>query len=155
MTFQAAFYKVNHSGVQGIYSRGVRWWTKSKYSHCELIFSNGQAASASFIDGGVRFKDIDFDPDKWDFITLPDSLEAAARNWFVKHQGEKYDLLGNLHFVIGAVGDDKDKWFCSEAMAAALGIADAWRFNPGDLYPILVHIAELLELPPATPPLAA
>ena len=147
MSFRVAFYKVNHTGIQGIYSRAVRWWTKTIYSHCELIFSNGQAASASFMDGGVRFKQIDFEPEKWDFIDLPDYLEPAARAWFVKYQGAKYDLLGNLHFVVGAVGDDDSKWFCSEAVAAALGIDKAYRYDPGDLYPILKRLSEL-TLPP-------
>jgi len=31
------------------------------------------------MDGGVRFKRIDYDPDHWDFIELPDHLEPAAR----------------------------------------------------------------------------
>jgi hypothetical protein len=143
MSFKVAFYKVNHTGIQGIYSRGVRLWTKTPYSHCELIFSDGMAASASFMDHGVRFKAIEFDPAKWDFIDLPDYLEAKARQWFKDHEGQPYDLLGNLHFVIGVVGDDKNKWFCSEAVAAALGIDKAWRYDPGDLYPILKRISEM------------
>lgn len=149
MALRAAFYKVNHTGIQGIYSRGVRLWTKSPYSHCELIFSNGQAASASYMDGGVRFKDIVFDDDKWDFIDLPPELENAARDWFVKHQGDAYDLLGNIHFVLSIIGDDNSKWFCSEAVAAALGIDKAYRYNPGDLYPILQRISELYFKPTA------
>lgn len=145
MALVAAFYKVNHTGLSGIYSRAVRWWTKTIYSHCELIFSDGVAASSSFMDGGVRFKHIDFDPTKWDFITLPDAYEDNARKWFASHQGQGYDLMGNLHFVVGAVSDDKNKWFCSEAVAAALGFNNAWRFDPGDLYPILKMLEKAPE----------
>ncbi len=143
MSFGAYFYKVNHTGIQGIYSRAVRWWTRSTYSHCELVFSNGEAASASYMDGGVRFKQIDFDPEKWDFVPLPEALEAAARDWFVKYQGAPYDLWGNLHFIISSVGDDEKKWFCSESLAAAVGLASPSRYSPGDLYPVFKRISEL------------
>lgn len=149
----AAFYKVNHTGIQFVYSAGVRFWTKSIYSHCELIFSDGVAASASYMDGGVRFKEIEFDPTKWDFIDLPDDLEADARKWFKDHEGLPYDLLGNLHFVVSPIGDDKNKWFCSEAVAAALGLPNAWRFDPGDLYPVLQLVASVTKTPQlSTPP---
>jgi hypothetical protein len=152
---KVAFYKGVHSGLPGIYNRGVQIWTKSQYSHCELIFSDGRSASASYMDGGVRFKnDIDFNPEKWDFIELPDSFEKAALKWFEDHEHAKYDLLGNLHFVIGFVPDDKWKFFCSEAVAAALGIENAWRYDPGDLYPVIKRMSELLMEKP-TLPLAA
>jgi hypothetical protein len=133
MTFRAAFYKGTPPGVRGVYNRLIRWWTRSEYSHGELIFSDGMAGSSSFMDGGVRFKNIDFDPCKWDFIELPAALEPAARAWFELHQGEGYDLLGNLQFVVARVAHDKRKWFCDEAMAAALGVPDPWRYDPATL----------------------
>ena len=89
-----AFYTANHKGLPGVYNRLVKWWERGRYSHCEILFSDGQCASSSFMDGGVRFKKIDFAIDKWDFVRVPDSLEAEARAWFEQHQGAKYDLLG-------------------------------------------------------------
>lgn len=89
------------------------------------------------MDGGVRFKQITFDVDKWDIINLPTWLEPEALRWFTAHDKQAYDLLGNLHFIVGAVGDDKRKWFCSEAIAAALGMRDPWRFDPNALAAIL------------------
>ncbi|NML61842.1 hypothetical protein HHL21_12300 [Massilia sp. RP-1-19] len=133
MTFRAAFYRGTRPGVAGIYNRLVRWWTRSEYSHVELVFSTGHSASASFEDKGVRFKVIDFDPAHWDFIDLPRHLEARAFLWFEKHRGLKYDSLGNLHFIVSPVGHDKRRWFCSEAVAAALGIPDPWRYTPATL----------------------
>ena len=137
MTFRAAFYKGVHAGIPGIYNRGVRWWTRSVYSHVELVFSSGHCASSSYMDGGVRFKVIDFDPDLWEFVELPKCLEKAAFQWFIDHRGQPYDLLGNLHFVVAPVGDNKRKWFCSEAVAAALGILDSSRYDPGTLHSTL------------------
>ena len=146
--FKAAFYKGTHPGMAGIYNRLVRWWTRSPYSHVELIFFDGgpgadsHAASSSYMDGGVRFKVIAFDPTLWDFVDLPDSLALPALAWFDKHDGAAYDLLGNVHFVLSAVGDDKQKWFCSEAVAAALGIPDPERFDPGTLHAALTFLNE-------------
>jgi len=137
---KVAFYKGTHAGLPGIYNRLVRWWTRSQYSHAELVFEDGQAASSSAMDGGVRLKVIEFDPALWDFVPVPAGLAPAARTWFAEHAGEAYDMLGNLHFVISAVGDDKRKWFCSEAVAAALGIPDPERFDPGTLHAALCFI---------------
>lgn len=130
---QAAFYKGTRPGIAGIYNRLVRWWTKSPYSHVELVLSSGRAWSASFDDGGVRFKKIDFDSAKWDLVELPGHLEQSAEAWFDAHIGAGYDLLGNLQFVLSPVPHSEQRWFCSEAVAAALGLPDPWRFAPGTL----------------------
>ena len=133
MTLKVAFYKGTRPGIAGVYNRLVRWWTKSAYSHAELVLSSGRAWSASFEDGGVRSKLIDFDPKKWDLIDVPAHLEAGAVAWFTAHRGAKYDLLGNLQFVLAAFPHSQERWFCSEAVAAALGIPDPWRYDPGTL----------------------
>ncbi|WP_371767479.1 hypothetical protein [Massilia sp.] len=143
---KAAFYKGTHAGMPGIYNRLVRWWTRSPYSHVELIFFDGgpdddcQAASASYMDGGVRFKWFAFDPALWDFVDLPGYLALPALRWFDDHEGDAYDLVGNVHFVFSPVGDDKRKWFCSEAVASALGMPNPERFDPGTLYAALSFI---------------
>ncbi|HEV2612548.1 MAG TPA: hypothetical protein VGU61_19960 [Noviherbaspirillum sp.] len=134
---RAAFYKGTRPGIPGIYNRLVRWWTRSPYSHCELVFFDGRSASSSFMDGGVRFKKIDFNPDHWDFVDLPLYLEVPARDWFMQHMGQPYDILGNIHFILSPIGHDKRKWFCSEAMAAALGFEDPHRYDPGTLHSAL------------------
>jgi hypothetical protein len=95
------------------------------------------AASASWTDGGVRFKEITFDQERWDFIELDPVKEAAARQWFIEHEGEPYDLRGNLRFLVGVVRESKNGWFCSEAVAASLGMVDAWRYGPNGLANIL------------------
>lgn len=126
---RAAFYKA--PGLP--YNYLVRWWDRGPYSHCELQFSDGMAASSSFMDGGVRFKAIDWNPDNWDFIDLPDHLEVDARAWFEANKGAKYDWLGNVRFLLGFLPNGKDQFFCSEAVAAALGFTDPWRFTPNSL----------------------
>ena len=128
---RAAFYKATRPGLQGIYSRLVRWVDgPGRYSHCELIFADGMCGSASWMDGGVRLKRIDFDPANWDFIEIPDHLEPAARAWFDEHKGAGYDLLGNLRFVFWMVRESEKDWFCNEALSAALGHLEPWRLGP-------------------------
>lgn len=133
-----AFYKGTRPGVAGIYSWGVRRQTKGPYSHCEIVFSDGVSASSSFIDGGVRFKKIEYNPKYWDFITIPGLSEEQARKWFEEHEGSKYDLLGNLHFVLPVIGDSKSRFSCAEAIASSIGMIDAWRYSPNSLYVALL-----------------
>ncbi len=134
----AAFYRGTRPGVPGIYNRLVRRWERGDYSHCELIFSDGMSGSASFMDHGVRLKQIDYDSSRWDFLVLPDELETDARAWFEAHKGEPYDLMGNVHLVIGFFPHDSDHSFCSEALAESLGIMEAFRLGPNALYSVLL-----------------
>ena len=130
---KAAFYKGTRPGLAGIYNRLVRWWTRSEFSHVELVLSTGRAWSASFADGGVRTKPIDVDTANWHVVDLPPELEQRAEAWFEAHLGAPYDLLGNLQFVLAPIPHMQGRWFCSEAVAAALGIPDPWRYSPGTL----------------------
>jgi hypothetical protein len=139
---RAAFYRSTRPGIAGLYNRLVRWWSGSNYSHCELVFSDGYSASASFMDRGVRLKKIDYEPANWDFIDLPGELEAAARAWFRKNEGKPYDLLGNIGFLWRPIRGDDGAFFCSEAIAAALGIPDPFRYDPGTLRLILQYLTQ-------------
>lgn len=138
-SFRVALYKGTRPGVPGIYNRAVRAWERGPYSHCEMIFSDGLAASSSFEDGGVRFKDIQFDTERWDFIGLPADLERSARDWFKDHEGEGYNLMGNVNHIVGFIPGSKGKSFCSEAVAASLGVPEPWRYGPNALASILLY----------------
>lgn len=138
-----AFYKGTRKGIQGIYSRLARFVDNGPYSHCEIIFSDGLSASASFIDGGVRFKQIEYNLDHWDIVELQGFDEGKARQWFEDHEGEKYDILGNLRFIFFFIKPSFNKWFCSEAIAEALDIIESWRLGPNGLYSSAMSKGEL------------
>jgi hypothetical protein len=106
--------------------------TGSKYSHCEMIDAEGYGWTASYVDGGVRRKQIDFDSSHWDLIELSGDLATAAE-WFEAHKGEGYDVFGLLGFVLPWRVSDRTRWFCSEAIAEALGWPQSWRVGPQDL----------------------
>jgi hypothetical protein len=129
-----AFYK----GRKRFFNRFVNWWTQGPYSHCEAVFSHEDqwnpakpmyCASSSFLDGGVRFKDIVLDPAKWDVIDVPSVDGLLAIDWFHHHLHDGYDLVGLLATSI-PVRHGGRRWFCNEAVGAAIGLDDAWRFNP-------------------------
>lgn len=130
---KAAFYR----GRKRLFNRVCSWWLRGPYSHCELILGTdaqgrGICASSSFMDGGVRVKHMVLDPAHWDVIEVGGSANAA-RDWLQVHCGQGYDLLGLVGFVARVLGQDKSRWVCSEAVAAMLGIPDAWRFDPCSL----------------------
>lgn len=139
-TFRMAFYKGTHPGIPGIYNRAIRARGRGPYSHVEMCFPDGECASSSWMDGGVRFKTMELGDDNWDFIELPIEWVPAARLWFRQHEGKAYDFWGNLHLVIGFVGNSPDNWFCSEAMAAALCIDEPWRLEPNALYVVVKRL---------------
>lgn len=138
-----AFYK----GRKRIFNRLVSWWTQGHYSHCELVefyHENGSAKcwSSSAMDGGVRSKTIEFNKDHWDIVTINISEEdrEKAIQWFKDHEGQKYDYMGLVGFVVASVAHTKTKWYCSEAVAESLGVVDSWRIHPNLLHAVLKYI---------------
>lgn len=131
---QIAFYK----GRKRPFNRVTAWWLKGAYSHCELVLGTDHlglaiCASSSALDGGVRIKHMALDPANWDLVTVTGD-QAQAWAWLRLHEGEGYDFLGLAGFVARALGHDKGRWVCSEAVAAMLGIPDSWRFDPCSLW---------------------
>ncbi|UGQ45074.1 hypothetical protein [Massilia endophytica] len=79
--------------------------------------------------GGVRFKRIQLDPDKWDLLDLQRDARQAAR-WFVENEGMPYDWQLILGFIAWFIHEDEGRVTCSEACASAGGHPDSWRFDP-------------------------
>ena len=132
MQYQVAFYKSRHR----LFNRLVAWYLRGSYSHCELILAtNGTTAtcaSASYMDGGVRIKTMHLDPAHWDIVSV--ESDALPETWLSAHKGESYDVLGLLGFVWRRQTGNQRKWFCSEAVAAMLGLREPWRFDPMTLW---------------------
>ncbi|SFB96938.1 hypothetical protein SAMN05216344_106135 [Polaromonas sp. OV174] len=134
---KVAFYK----GRKRLFNRLTAWWLRGDYSHVEIILGTDAAglaicASSSMMDGGVRIKHMRLDPAHWDVIEVGGDA-AAAWAWLAEREGQGYDYLGLLGFVARVLGHDKGRWVCSEAVAAMLGMPDAWRFDPCSLYAAL------------------
>lgn len=114
----------------------VSMWTRSQYSHCELVFDglappNSYCASASARGGVVRFTRINLDSGRWDVYELKGFDEVYARQWFNDHAGRGYDYLGLLWFLLPIKAiNHPQRFFCSEAMAHALQLPKPHKFHP-------------------------
>jgi hypothetical protein len=147
-----AFYKGTRPFPASLFNYAVRWWTNGKYSHCELAFEYYKNAeeyvcmSSSFIDGGVRSKIMKLDPEKWDIIDLPSEKfsETKARQWFIDHLYQGYDVVNLLGFIWRRADGSKKKWTCSEACAAALELSEPWRFDPNSLFAYIKDRKDIL-----------
>jgi hypothetical protein len=128
------WHKVGH--------QAICLWTDSPYSHCELVFGQpgddgtSLCGSSSSRDGGVRLKLIDLSSGHWDLQDLPlysPQEEQYALQWFIDHTDAKYDWLGLPFFVIPIRAEDRKRWFCSEACAAALRYHKPYQYTPKSL----------------------
>ena len=122
-------------GEGKLFDKLIRWWTNSRYSHCELIIGD-MAYSADAWTNCVRsIPKSSFNPDRWESVTVEGDWKAAVT--FLDSQlSKKYDWLGILGFFLpGAVNDPK-RWYCSELCAAALSISKR-PISPQELYEIL------------------
>jgi hypothetical protein len=151
-----AFYK----GRTRFLDRLIQCWTGSRFSHVEL-FSVWEAAeeaedravmfnrgdgwmaltpycwSSSWMDGGVRCKRIDLNPDNWELVAVPWVAADKAEDTCLSAAGKPYDWAGLVRtqvFGLTAGKNWKRRWFCSEIVADALGLGEPWQYSPGGLY---------------------
>lgn len=114
-----AFYKGG-----GFVSRLIKFWTRSKYSHCELVFNNGSSFSADTkMPMHTRFASKFMIPEEWDFIhiAVAEEDEMKIEDFCVEELNCAYDWKGIfLSQFINLGYHSKTKWFCSEVCVAAL-----------------------------------
>lgn len=100
-------------------------------AHCEVAINElaGRywCISSSFLDGGVRSKDMPLPPEKWRIYEVKAALDPI--DWHSLHGGAKYDLLGLLGIMLPTFGHARTRWFCSEAAAAILGLREPHIFD--------------------------
>lgn len=82
--------------------------------------------------GGVRFKRIVFDPDRWDLVRVPADATVAVA-YAIAQEGALYDWSLIAKFVAWIVPEDPGRLTCSEFAAAALQFPEPWRFDPCNL----------------------
>lgn len=135
MTVRLALYKAPGS----FYDWAIRAWTRSAYSHCELMLPDGRFVSSSPRDGGVRAKVIEPDPAVWDFLPLPWIQAAHVEQLLEQEAGAAYDWLGILGSQILPAGiQSRSRWFCSEFCARVLGLEQPQCYSPGQLA-VMLH----------------
>ena len=111
----------------------IRAWTRSPYSHCELVIE-GMWLSSTVMDGGVRLKYMDPHPGSWDFIDLPWTEADRVLEYFDKTEGQRYGWLDLIRSqVFNTACDERGAAFCSEWCAAALGLPNPSSYSPKTL----------------------
>lgn len=134
------FYKSNHKW----WSRLIRWWTSSKYSHCELY--NGSELIGISTEQAVRKKKQLIDDNKWDTYKIKDNFNQDLFNeFFNKTQGSKYDWKGILYSqIFNRKQHNEGSYTCSEWVMEALDInynivypKNYIQFTPQDVFNIL------------------
>jgi len=138
MEIKVAFYK----GKGSWYSKLIRWWTKGRYSHTEIIIDGYQYSSVEGI--GVRKKKHHYDEREWDYVDIYNIDSRIIKEFYKLTFSSKYDKIGILGFLV-PFKDRSDEWFCSEWCSNALKISGykaMWdkepnKINPNRLYRIV------------------
>lgn len=127
----------------------VRWWTRSPYSHCELVV-DGYCYSASVMDKGVRAKkvgvgddEINLNNGKWDLIDVPGIKAADVLRYFEKTDHHTYgwpSLI--LSQLLNSNVTTNNKAFCSEWCAAAMGMPNPSVYNPDTLGDLAIWLKQ-------------
>lgn len=128
----------------GVYPGFIRWWTKSIYSHCELLFDDNMKFSAVPSEHGTRYEQARIlSPNEWDilFIGIDAPAEGCIRHFCDAEMGCEYDWMGIILSQFARMRrEDPRKWFCSEVCAAALQqggcipTATPCTLSPGQLF---------------------
>lgn len=135
--YWVAFYR----GKGRVMDWVIRKASRAPYSHVELIRQETRprdgeivtCVSASARDGGVRIKDIELKPGKWKVYEVPWAHPASWDRAEV-HLGKPYELWMMVWSqLIKFNRTNRDKWFCSELVAHALGLAMPHAKSPSDL----------------------
>jgi len=130
MKARLAFYK----GEGDITDKAIRWWTKSPYSHVELVIGDNKWISVSPRIGNLTSRYMLPNKEHWDY--LPIEVDEGRLDMLLdKYLGCKYDWLGIAltQFIPMNVQDPK-KLFCSEWCAMVLGLDKPSKYSPGSLY---------------------
>mgnify|MGYP001328996614 FL=1 len=157
MEVKVAFYK----GKGNWKNKIIRWWTKSPYSHAELILPNGitWVSISPFLTARVSARSMYEveNMEDWDFLSFELSWREPVNEYqleqlygFIEEtNGARYDWTGMIASqILPYLIKHRDKWYCSEWIAHALVKARVVRWDslqiyrtpnlsPGKLYEIL------------------
>ena len=134
-------------GDKRMFARLVTLVQGSDTAHCEAAWAwDGdvhECVSSSWLDGGVRGKTIEMPAGKWRIYEVDAAIDPLV--YLSQHDGDGYDWLGLLGFVIRRIRGFGGRRFCSEAVAEILGLRDPWRFDPATLEGVIAGIGRRVQ----------
>ena len=148
MKIKIAFFK---GAKKSFLHRFIRWYTKSIYSHAELIMPGDEqwVGISPFLTSrvGIREKNISPENQKenWDYLTFTLNWREPVR----EYQFNQLIISNLTPFLV----KKRDKWYCSEWIAHALvnarivmwddmDLYDTPEMSPGKLYDLLFRLAD-------------
>ena len=147
MEIRIAFYK----GQGNFLNKIVRWWTKSIYSHAELVLPDRITwlGISPFLKSKVASrKKFIIEYSDWDFVTLQVTQEQVdiIMEFFEDTENHRYDWVGMLlsQFLPCKI-KHRARWYCSDWIAYALRISCVfdWRiikiYDRSDLSPAALY----------------
>jgi len=136
--------KIIFTADRSIESWLIRFFTRSKFSHCAIVdcFSN-TIIDSDFSKGGVteyEFKNVILRStlyEEFDLPCAPNTIIELVRTQI----GKPYDILAVILLPFRRSWEDDTKWFCSELIAWAFKEVGCnllhkkhYRVTPEDLY---------------------
>jgi len=115
-TISILFYK----GEGTTFEKLIRWWTKSPYSHCEFLRSDGSCHSNDRFTQLSRIERFELVSDDWDRqdIELPCEIVDRVEQRQLAKVGTHYDWKGIIFSQFFSFGwHAPNKWFCSKSNA--------------------------------------
>lgn len=128
---------------RGFWAALIRWFTRSKYAHVSVVFSDGDVYEAVPGKGVIKgkLKSVDgVTPFVYKLGIVPDT--EAARKYCESELGTPYDYWGCLCFVLGIKQRrSESRLFCSEYAGTASHVAgvdlqervEAFKLSPDNL----------------------
>lgn len=144
INLKLAFKKVDK---KSLYSKTISMWTKSKYTHVEVIIEDKWISSDT--DTGVRVRELLPLTSNYDYIDLEITTTLDNHNfimdWIHKQDIKGYDWLA-IYFVqiLPFRFESKDKWYCSELVVKILQMYGVKEVV--DLYPSLTSPGKLAKI---------
>ena len=134
MKAKLAFY----NGKGTFVDKMIRLWTKSDYSHVELVLGH-KWYSTSPREGRVRMKEMIPNESSWDYLDV-DVDVSKLDAMFASTENMKYDWLGIVfNEILPFKIHSKSRYYCSEWCSEVLGY-DPAQMSPEDLYKMVQKV---------------
>lgn len=146
INIKLAFKRINSNS--DLLEKAIGKWTKSKYSHVEIII--GTKWISSLPGKGVHVLDLLPLNNTWDYhdlgkLRLSELQYNTLITWVKQQDGKDYDWVGIFFSqILPLQMNDTDDWFCSEYVTKILQLIGLLEVQ--DLQPNLVSPGKLAKV---------
>lgn len=110
----------------------IRFFTGCRWHHCGIIYNDNTVIEAS-ARGGVRGVTLNSFKarGKYCIVDFEVPKEVAAMTFLYSQLGKPYDWSGAIAYPFRGDWQNRDKWYCSELVAATLNVGGVSLFRDG------------------------